>query len=176
MGFLFAAVSTGASRFANPSASPGGTIEKGTLIVENGKITALGPDVKDTGAGALRDQGARHVTGGHQPVIGVVGDAELAELLADRHARARGVGDEYHGAGGAAKAADRVDRGGKRGNAVVKNPPHVAKKRIVFPREFRKPVHPTHSVPSPSPGIGRPGREALGGRNRQPRRRPVPSI
>ncbi len=111
-------------------------------------------------AGALGDQGARHVAGGHEPVIGVVGDAELAELLADGQARARRVGDQDHGAGGAGgSGGSRRRRQERRRRRCEARPTRRREASRIPPASSVSPSTRRIRFPAPSAGMApaRPG-------------------
>jgi hypothetical protein len=85
---------------------------------------------------ALGDQRYRDVAGGHDRVERVGRDPEFHDLLANRPARARGVGDENDGAATPPERHERVGGGPERFPAIVEHAPDVAKDRVVAIGDF----------------------------------------
>ena len=86
---------------------------------------ALRPEMEHGRAVVLGELVAGEIAGGDGRVIGVVGHAEAAELLLDRRARPRRVGQQHHDAALGAKRARGGDRAGEGAMAVMHHAPDV---------------------------------------------------
>jgi len=88
---------------------------------------------------AFGDHRDGHIARRHHGVERVGRNAETEDLLTDRAARTRCIGDEHHGAAPAPERDQRVGGGSKGFPAVVDHAPDIAEDRVIAVGDFAEP-------------------------------------
>ena len=100
------------------------------------RVVALGAEPEHFSSGMLGDIEARQIARGDDRVIGLVGDAELAQLPLHGVGRARCVGDQDHRTATAAIGVQRFAGLGEGFQPVMDHAPDVAEHDIDAAHEF----------------------------------------
>ncbi|MGZ2457858.1 hypothetical protein ACVINH_002884 [Rhizobium anhuiense] len=120
-------------------ASPAG--RRSTPMPSSSALSRSGPSRK-TVFGPSGDQPARDVARGNDPVIGAVGNADLAQLLDHLPGKARRIGDEDDGGAACAGRFKGGSRLRKRIDAIMNDAPDIAEHHIIVTCYVREVFYP----------------------------------